>query len=144
MKLTLYKTKDNRNVVGKALTNPKAFMIHLKKGVNISTPRITLRIDESVQGFNYAVIDTLKRTYFIERINNLSANLWELELMVDVLETYGDDIRNANCEFWREVRDGDFVNVSMLENLKTNITRFESANELEPSDSIILTTIGEV
>lgn len=95
MDLFLYKTTDASNVIGKTLTDVKHLSINLKKTEPIENPVLRLTVFNGIQEFNYAEIPFLHRKYFIESCELGNANIATLTLSVDVLETYKDDILNA-------------------------------------------------
>lgn len=98
MKVTLYKTTDQNNTINKNLTDPLEININLKRSEDQERPRLLLKNDnDKYKGYNYAYIDFFKRYYFVESTSNNNDRIIELQLETDVLETYKDDILNAQA-----------------------------------------------
>ena len=98
MKITLYKTTDQNNTINKNLTDPLKININLKRSEDHERPRLLLKNDnDKYTGYNYAYIDFFKRYYFVESTSNNNDRIIELQLETDVLETYKDDILNAQA-----------------------------------------------
>lgn len=87
MNLKLYNNISEKNCMGKTLLNGTDFQGVLREQSSIINPFIRVQSTE-LPDFNYAHIPDFKRYYFILNIRNLSTNIWELSLAVDVLETY--------------------------------------------------------
>jgi len=98
MKITLYKTTDQNNTINKNLTDPLEININLKRSEDQERPRLLLQNDnDKYKGYNYAYIDFFKRYYFVESTSNNNDRIIELQLETDVLETYKNDILNAQA-----------------------------------------------
>lgn len=145
MELQLHIVRDADNVIGKTLDpNPWLMDIFLKRDVDISSPvlRLSSPLGNGFNGWNYAYIPLLGRYYFIDSIENIGGELWELRLRCDVLETYKPDILSSMALFSRKIQNGDCVNVNVDTCVYKTISRYQSDRELEIGSSLILTTIG--
>lgn len=91
MILKLYNNISEKNCMGKTLLNGTDFQGVLREQSSIINPVIRVQSTE-LPDFNYAFVPDFKRYYFILNIRNLSTNIWELSLSVDVLETYKESI----------------------------------------------------
>ena len=79
--------------------------------------------DIAVIGYNYCYIPDFGRYYYINDINALRANLFELSLGVDVLMTYASAIRNNSAIIdkaqsqgtaYKYINDGSWVNTNRM------------------------------
>ena len=92
MKLKIYNNKSNNNVLNKKITLVKELDFTLKSDNSIMQPILVLK--NYVEG-NYCYIDEFHRYYYINDVRLLNGGLYELQLDVDVLMTYKDEIINA-------------------------------------------------
>lgn len=145
MDLILYSVDDSDNTIGKTLANGLVIPINLKRGVNLTTPSITLANIPGVDftDYNYAHIAELGRFYFINQVENVSSRIWILELTCDVLETYKADILAANCRFMRNIKNGDYLDTSIDMSTLTTVQKYDSdVTAFTDESSLILTTVG--
>lgn len=91
MNLKLYTNVSEKNCLGKTLINETDFQGVLREQSSIINPIIRVQSTE-LPDFNYAYIPDFKRYYFIVGIRNMSTNIWELSLGVDVLESFKSSI----------------------------------------------------
>lgn len=98
--LTLYKTSSPNNTVGKKLENMIKIPCSLKGENNVLRPNLTIRFSSNynINDYNYCYIDALKRYYYITDIDFENNKFIRLNLRVDVLETYKDDILKSKCD----------------------------------------------
>lgn len=87
MNLKLYTNVSEKNCIGKKLINETDFQGVLREQSSIINPVIKVQSTE-LPDFNYAYVPDFKRYYFIVGIRNISTNIWELSLGVDVLESF--------------------------------------------------------
>ena len=92
-----------RNTAEPNLVNKIQFLERLntirgtfREGFSLTEPTIILT-SEAVPNFNYVYIAVLNRYYYVNSINNISKNLWEVELSVDVLMSWKTEIGNINA-----------------------------------------------
>lgn len=93
MNLKLYTNVSEKNCIGKKLINETDFQGVLREQSSIINPVIKLQSTE-LPDFNYAYVPDFKRYYFIVGIRNISTNIWELSLGVDVLESFKSSLAN--------------------------------------------------
>lgn len=91
MKLEIYNNNSNNNVINKNITLVNEIYFNLKSDNSILQPILILK---NYIGGNYCYIDKFKRYYFINDVRLLNGGLYELQLNVDVLMTYKDEIMN--------------------------------------------------
>lgn len=140
MKMYLYHVNDAENVINKTLVNGLEIDINLKASVDIVNPEIVLNGD--FRGYNYAHLPDLNRYYFIERIEQLNLKLVKLNLSCDVLETYKADILNSNARFKRNIKNGDYQNISIDYSNQTISTNYNSDGVPMNGNTMIISTIG--
>ena len=136
----LYNINDAENVINKNLVNGLEIDINLKASVDLVNPEIVLNGD--FRGYNYAHLPDLNRYYFIERIEQLNLKLVKLNLSCDVLETYKADILNSNARFKRNIKNGDYQNISIDYSNQTISTNYNSDGLPMDGNTMIISTIG--
>ena len=138
--LILYSINDGDNVINKNLVNGVNVPIHLKQGFDIINPDIVLNGD--YRGFNYAHIPSLNRFYFINNVEQLNLRLVKLAMTCDVLETYKADILNSNARFKRNIKTGDFENISIdYSNKTTSVKHISNGSPLQ-GETMIIAVLG--
>lgn len=145
MELILHTVNDSENTIGKTLGEGLVININLKRGVNLTTPAITLANIPGVDfsDYNYANIPALGRMYFINQVESLNSRVWILELTCDVLETYKADILAANCRYMRNIKTGDYLDTSIDMSTLSTVEKYESnVTAFTNESSLILTTVG--
>ena len=140
MKMYLYNINDAENVINKNLVNGLEIDINLKASVDLVNPEIILNGD--FRGYNYAHLPDLNRFYFIDRIEQLNLKLVKLSLSCDVLETYKADILNSNARFKRNIKNGDYQNISIDYSNQTISTNYNSDGLPMDGNTMIISTIG--
>ena len=96
MKLDLYFSHDGMNVVNKRKRRIKSMDISIRRTTDIITPTLILESDTSLLGVNYCYIEDLKRYYFVTNITPYPNNMYRLECLVDVLDTYKNYVLNSD------------------------------------------------
>lgn len=140
MKMYLYHVNDAENVINKNLVNGLEIDINLKASVDLVNPEIVLNGD--FRGYNYAHLPDLNRYYFIDRIEQLNLKLIKLSLSCDVLETYKADILNSNARFKRNIKNGDYQNISIDYSNQTISTNYNSDGMPMNGNTMVISTIG--
>ena len=130
MEIKLYKTSSPRKKLVKDLTDGITLAGTLRGQTSIMSPSLQIQ-DIAVIGYNYCFIPDFGRYYYINGINALRANLFELSLGIDVLMTYAAEIRNNTAIIDRTesgttanvyIDNGTFVNTSKLETATYNFS----------------------
>ena len=93
MDIKLYKPSSPRKKLVKDFTDGITLTGTLRGQSSIMSPSLQIQ-DIAVIGYNYCYIPDFGRYYYINGINALRANLFELSLGIDVLMTYAEAIRN--------------------------------------------------
>ena len=139
MIVTFYKTKDNKNVINKTLSDGTEFNLAIRSDTDLETP--VLKMVTDVTAFNYCYIPYFNRFYFVERVTR-NGKLFRVELSSDVLETYKSEILASNAQFRRNLKTGDFANVMLETSNLTTLDKFQSNKTLTDEKSIILSAVG--
>lgn len=144
MELRLYRTLDNENVINKNLSLIHTMNIKLKDTVSITNPTLILSEVNGVDYFqcNYCFLSEFNRYYFIRDIELLNNKNYRMQLEVDVLESFKDDILNSYAEISRTIKQGDYMNINDVVDLRKEIDIYENEISLTNEKNIILSTIG--
>lgn len=130
MEIKLYKTSSPRKKLVKDLMDGITLVGTLRAQSSVMAPTFTVQ-DTAVVGYNYCYIPDFGRWYYINGIDALRANLFELSLGIDVLMTYAAEIRNNTAIIDRTesgttanvyIDNGTFVNTSKLETATYNFS----------------------
>ena len=95
MNITLCVNNSEKNKLSKSLSNMNVFSGTLKDETSITTPVITMAI-ENPTGFNYAYIPEFGRYYFIRDMVSIRTGLWRISMQVDVLQSFKNEIRRCS------------------------------------------------
>ena len=139
MQLILYNVKDSHNVIGKTLNEVSRVNITMKKTENIESPTIVLT--DTGLTYNYAKIPFFNRYYFIDEFKRGTNGLITLDLSVDVLETYKNDILSSPATITTKTGLG-YQDSSVDVDARKTITTQKSDTILGDETSIVLSTIG--
>lgn len=122
MEIKLYKTSSPRKKLVKDLTDGITLAGTLRGQSSVMSPSLQIQ-DIAVIGYNYCYIPDFGRYYYINGINALRANLFELSLGIDVLMTYADAIQNNAAivdkvesfgAAYNYINDGSWVNTNRM------------------------------
>lgn len=143
MILTLYKTTDADNVIGKTLTDSFNITIRLKATTDISNPELLLGSIAGVdyKEFNYCSIDVLGRKYFIRSVEAVTNTLSRLICEVDVLETYKADILACTAKVQKRLGAGDYGETALEFTGDVEVSNYVSDVELNPVDNSLFSVL---
>lgn len=146
MELRLYKTLDNENVINKNLSLIHTMKIKLKDKVSIINPTLILSVVNGVDYFqcNYCYLSEFKRYYFIRDIELMSDKNYRMQLEVDVLESFKDDILNSKVLVTRQKNFNPYYDYKPRYEVRKEVDLFFSNTALSDGKTILLTTIGGV
>ena len=122
MEIELYKTSSPRKKLVKELSDGITLTGTLRGQSSVMSPSLQIQ-DITVIGYNYCYIPDFGRYYYINGINALRANLFELSLGIDVLMTYAKAIRSnaaivdkvqSSVAAYNYINDGSFVNSNRM------------------------------
>ena len=145
MKIILYNTTDNNNVINKVLKDSTEFEIKFKDKTDIMKPVVLLHSETDVN-FNYAYMENFKRFYFIESIEIFPNNIYSLSLTCDVLESFKDEILKSSGYISQQNENiNPYYNADYETEVKKEVDLYESDTEINVDEkSIILVTVGGV
>ena len=117
MELRLYKNISEQNKINKTLKNELVLTGTLRETTSVIKPSITIELSNPTT-YNYVYIPQFKRYYYINNIISQRHNIWTLELNVDVLMSYKNDILDLSCVIDKQenqvdsnlINDGSYVN----------------------------------
>ena len=143
--VTLCSNNDEKNVIDKVLSMYNNVNGVLRDASSIIDPVITVEI-ENPSNYNYAIIPDFNRHYFITNITSIRNGLWQIEMHVDVLKSFADQIKScrailANSETTNATpyMEGDLFR-SLVKD-KTDIIKFQHGL-LESGEYILITAGG--
>lgn len=114
MTVTLFNNKSDKRQLVKNITEMKTISAIAKGDINIISPMLIIH-NTDMTNINYCYISELNRYYFITNYTYITGQRIELNLYIDVLMTYADDIKR----------------------LKVNVLRYEKSKPSYISDSRI-------
>lgn len=100
MEINLYENSSENYVVSKNIVMKQSMQnCVLKDNTSVENPVILVRNTSNISSYNYMYIPDFHRYYYIEEIVSVQNGLWELHGHVDVLQTYGNAIKQlqATC-----------------------------------------------
>lgn len=144
MKLILYNMKDDPNVLNKEMSMVNIYDINMKDDNNISAPVVRLKDRRANLNSiaNYAYIEEFNRYYFVNSMVTMNNAVWVLQLSVDVLESFKDDIMGKPAEITRHMQEGDYLDVTPFREVRKTVDIFESDKQFRDEETILFTTIG--
>ena len=94
MRIRLYNNYSANNVINKTITQVLVINGSLKEDCSIYEPVVTIELSDTtvIPFINYARIDDFYRFYYVRNMTTLKNNLIQLELSLDVLNTYSYQI----------------------------------------------------
>ena len=145
MEIKLYKTSSPRKKLVKDLTDGITLTGTLRGQSSIMSPSLQIQ-DTAVIGYNYCYIPDFGRWYYINGIDALRSNLYDLSLGIDVLMTYAAEIRKNYAIIdkvenfgvaYNYINDGSWVNTNRM---KQSIINFPTG--FNDNGEFILITAG--
>lgn len=92
--INFYSYNGHPDTINKVLGSPTPIDGALRQDFDILHPVLTLK-KTPLPAFNYCYIQALGRYYFVDRVEYVGNNTYELTLRVDVLKTYESEILAA-------------------------------------------------
>lgn len=105
MNMTLIITNSDRKQLKKSIDKKAEITtMRIKEPCSVIKPIVQIdksHVDKTWAQINYAYIPDFKRYYFIDNITLLNDGILELELSIDVLMTYAEDLLPLQLEIVR-------------------------------------------
>lgn len=143
MIIKLSNLQSSKNTINKTFNNVLELDVTLRRGVDITRPSLMLSV-ANPQQYNYCFIPNLERYYFIDEIVSINKDIWNFRLSCDVIESFKNEILNSNARFFRNVKTGDYLDVSLESSIKKSIDVYHSDYGFDGERTMIITTIGNV
>lgn len=141
MIIKLYNTNSDNNKLNKVLTNEIIIDIKLKNDTDIIQPTIFL-YSETLINSNYCYIPEFNRYYYINSITTNSNKVFKLELEVDVLMSFKNDILNSYAYVIQQTNYNNYYNSSYQSEVRKEVDYYYSDVTLSDEKSLILVTVG--
>ena len=118
--------------------------IKLKDTVSITNPILILSEVNGLDYFecNYCFLSEFNRYYFIRDIEVMNNKNYRIQLEVDVLESFKEDILNSVAEVRRGIKRGDYYQTNPKVETLREIDIYSSEVALGTKKTTILSTIG--
>lgn len=140
MKMTLYHTDDQANVINKHLLKLRTVNIILREMIDEKSP-VLLVHDSTIANANYCYLESFKRYYFIDTIYRFNAHLLQVRLTSDLLMTYKDKIVGQNLLI-TATSQPSYYSAGLPTTQHIELDRYTSDFTLPEGKTTILTTIG--
>ena len=153
MNITLYAcTAEPERLDKSSYLTQKASYTNCTPNRSISIINPVIRVEETtpanITAANYCYIDSFGRYYFIDRIVNVCENIYDIEMHVDVLYTYKDEIANIYGILERQEHIADMYindNDLCIQAKRRFLTKnFPSGFDNKTNYSKLLMTVGGV
>lgn len=150
MTVTLFNNSSDKRQLNKNITEIKTISAIAKGDINIISPTIIINYFNNVD-FNYCYISNFNRYYFVNSITLLQGQRVQIELKIDVLMTYKDEIKNLTVNVLRyENIEPTFLTDSRIPLFSDTIQKviefpeniFNLENPRDNSKNFLLTVAG--
>lgn len=149
MTVTLYKNISDKRNLNKNLSEIKTVSATAKGDINIISP--TLIIQNFSTDFNYCYISDFDRYYFVKSITLLTGQRIQIDMSVDVLMSYKEEIKNLTVNVLRYEKSGpSFLTDSRIPLFSDTVQKviefpeniFNLENPSENTKNFLLTVAG--
>lgn len=142
MDAIFYTVADNDNVLEKTLESALVKNVLFLNSNNILTPTVRLLINNITEFLkrNYCFIETLQRYYFIDSVTIERGNIATLELSIDVLMTYKDDILRASAEIVKS-DSGIFAQMNYQEKNEVSILKYTGSHVFNGKSLVLVSAV---
>lgn len=127
MTIKFYKFSGDEREINKDLTDELDLDGTLRDQANILTPQIGLKTD--VSQYNYCYIPEFSRYYYIKEITQYRNNIWIINLKIDVLMSYKDEILNLSG-IVSQLNESSYINGSGLYDVRDTHERIDWGDKL--------------
>lgn len=145
MDIIFYNNKSDSRQLVKELIQGITLSGTLRKESSIIKPNITIESSEIIR-YNYAYIPLFRRYYFINNIDVMRGNIWNLDLEVDPLMSFKKDILSYNVIVDKQelITNGDeyIDDGSLVTDNKMFSRIYNFANGFNSRGELILITAG--
>ena len=140
MELQLFQNKSSENTINKDLTLITTKNINLKQSTNLYQTFLIFKNDgvTDYSKINYAKM--LNKFYFVSHETLQNNSLIRLELKVDVLETYKDNILSSSADIIEKSTPNNTSNIKTSKEVET--FKLKSTVVLPKTQSVIMVTVA--
>lgn len=127
MEINLYQYTKDPNTVNKTLGNPYTVTGYMNNDLEIDSP--TIKMTAYNLKYNYAYIPLLNRYYFIDGVRIDPNGIWYIQLSIDVLMTFKNEIEHAQITITKQKTN----NLDSVDYEK-RLTKFKTVEVTNPFD----------
>ena len=144
MTITFYKTLSEKNRVNKILTLDKSITGTLKEKTDVINPFIIIKTvnNFNVFNYNYCFIHELNRYYYIDNVKIINAVLYEIELTIDVLMTYKNDIEQSKAIITESTNEINANNTDYVAEKNIDVNEIDLDNPFTDTSDVLITIVG--
>lgn len=142
MDAIFYTVADNDNALEKTLSSALIKNVLFLNASSILNPTIRVRIGNVTEFLkrNYCFIETLQRYYFIDGITIERGGIATVELEIDVLMTYKDDIKQAVAEIVKS-DSGIFAQINYQEKNEATVLKYIGSNVFNGRSLVLVSAV---
>ena len=134
MEIRLFHNDSPNNKIGKRLISGTTLNGSFRDSSKILKPKVMIEAS-NLRNYDYAYIPEFDRYYFITEKTSYRTGLWIIDMEVDVLETYKNDIKNLHCII--EATE-DYKGSNYLSNSDSWVTSVKAKTDIIPFSSGLL------
>lgn len=137
IEVKFFKNASQHNVLNKSITLVLTTQCDFTGELSIERPFIIADYDESLLSCNYAYIDVFKRYYHFSEAAKIENGFIKIQLEIDVLMSFKEDILNADITALRSTNKPNFYlsDSKVLFSNNTNIQTFRFPKSFETGNS---------
>ena len=136
--IDLYKTDDSQNTINKTLVKTGSKNVSLLFSYDYMEFQAYLKGDQLLLSSNYAIIDN--KNYFLN-LENIGGTIYIVTFTLDLLETYKENILASDFDVIEKSTFGFSSVIPTSSEIEQKT--YKSDKELDFTNTIILTTVGE-
>ena len=145
MTIQLCSTLDENNVINKTIDTIENVNATIKDDSSIINPTIILTYKSTMASINYVYIPDWKRYYFVRDIRVLTGGRYEIDLYIDVLQSFKTEILACGCilsDTEQTGIDNYLPSDGIVPNCKSKTDIINFSNGLLDNGEYILITAG--
>lgn len=139
--IIFYKYTGENNRLYKNLSDGKTISCNFNLEYDLINPKIRIVTSDTFD-YNYCYIPSLKRYYFIDENMIKRNNFYEMQLTLDVLMTYQNEILNLYGTVTQSDKYNYLQGANIPVNSKTNLKKYEFNDVFNHDGNYVLLTVG--
>lgn len=142
--MILYNYKGHPNTLNKTLTQVGEINVTLRPELNTNTPQIKVVNPPQMYTYNYVFIPEFGKYYFVSNYKFIGGNTYLLNLQIDLLQTYKDNILKGSGLVVESDKSNPYIsNRNNVYNIVPNTDKIEFPNKglLNSDGKIIMITL---